>query len=245
MPAHAYVIRGKPYTSVTRINNQLRKPGLERWFKTTSAEEIEDAQDGGREMGNGVHQHGRRLALVYPERYEPVSPVTPEIAKMLDDISALLQHLSARIIGAEMVCDSDQHDYAGTYDLVIELENRDLAVVEYKTTRQRVITAEMQREWGRQLAAYMLALLEHAMPIKHRLAFVLRPDAPSEILWYRKETETALICKFLHLAGLLAPEPSPLCERVDLRQPAVSTQASLFDEPAEPVHSVMAGDGIL
>lgn len=159
------------YFSVTRaLSGGIPKPALEGWFKRTTAEyavdnkaiweqlprdtavdlirrESDRVRDAAADRGSIVHAVLEAAATVA----RPDTTWQPDLAGYVDAGLRFLDEWQPDIVWVEVTVFSDQHLYAGTFDLLAHLPGLGLAILDWKTS------SDIYPETGLQLAAYRYA----------------------------------------------------------------------------------------
>lgn len=175
---NGYVIAGRLYPRVSSILGLLAKPGIEGWKRKVGFDEADRIAKQSTTFGTLVHAGCERVALG-----EPLADVTREFERG-GDLSAAqcvtafgrwLDDSVAEVIATERTVWSDRFGYAGTTDLLVQLNDGRRAVCDVKTSKSLSDTYRLQLE------AYRMALEEQGEPYEARVAIWLPSSRPGVV----------------------------------------------------------------
>ncbi len=174
---HKYFIEDQQIPGVTSITGVLHKPALMYWAANCAGDyieeelspgealdevEINELAEGARRahksaggkattIGSIVHQFAedymtaRKLAME-----EPPMPVNDKAEKSVNQFLDWVSEVHIEPHETEQICFHSSHNYAGTYDLLAEIDG-ELTVIDYKTSKG------IYDEYWMQVAAYLFA----------------------------------------------------------------------------------------
>jgi hypothetical protein len=146
---HIYWLGETRLPSVTQILAVINKPGLVDWKVRVGAEEAARVSRETSAFGVAVHAACEAVALG-----DTLLPYPMEYIQHVEAYHDWFHANVRRVIGAEMRLASFDHLYAGTADLVAELQDGSVAVIDLKTS------SSVDEMFGAQLSAYVAALAE-------------------------------------------------------------------------------------
>lgn len=149
------------YPSVTTILDGAAKPGLEDVYRRMGFEEGDALINDARERGTAVHQaiEDYNRGVQPMELSEEEGPFYQGYHNWREAAAPIVKH-------AELYVESRKHRFAGTIDLLAEIDGQ-LWIIDTKTTSQH------KKEHGMQLKAYQQAFYE--MEVKRAKALDLGP----------------------------------------------------------------------
>lgn len=160
MTGRGYTVDGKRLPSVTTVLTILANEGITAWKLKVGLAEAARISKEATDYGTAVHELFERVNKNNRGPFgEPDDTViAPYIAWYDENVAAVL--------GAERLCVSRKHGYAGTADGVVMLwGDTTAAVIDLKTSK----TPLGILEWRLQLAAYALALQEDGIECERRI----------------------------------------------------------------------------
>lgn len=172
---NGYLIGDRLYPRVSSILGQLAKPGIEGWKRKIGFEEADRIAKVSTTFGTLVHAGCERVA-----KGEPVAGVTGDLerggdlsaSQCVEAFGRWLDESVAEVIDTERTVWSERFGYAGTTDLLVQLNDGRMAVCDVKTSKGLSETYRLQLE------AYRLALEEQGEPYDARLAIWLPSTHP-------------------------------------------------------------------
>ena len=205
-----YYLNDRKYVSVTTVLQALAKPALVPWAARTAAEAVlEDPatyntaeaaaaaiyrkRDSAANRGSLVHS----LAEATARGAELDLAGVPEDARgYAEAFLAWTRAMRPTPLFTEANVYSDRHGYAGTTDLIAAFPDKQVRLVDFKTT------GDIYREVGLQLEAYRQAdfIIPHVgeprrialPPVAETAAVLLRPDGTFEYRTLRGDLEVFL-----------------------------------------------------
>lgn len=163
-----YDIDGISYPRVTSIIAILDKPGLARWYGRVGIEEAERISRASRELGSRVHAACEALTTSGELTADPL------LSPWVDAYNAWLTRHVRTVLSTERLLCSRRFGYAGTADLVAEMDDGTIAVLDLKTSKS------LDASYRLQLAAYQGALGEEGIPCLRRIVVHL-PSSQSGV----------------------------------------------------------------
>jgi hypothetical protein len=171
-PQTHYELDGRRYVRVTTVLNTINQPGLARWRAKVGNDEADRISREATEHGTRLHEILARF-----NRQEPLGEVGDLEPCVERYMAWVVEHVHA-IRSAERLVLSHDHGYGGTPDAVAEMQDGDLALLDFKTSKWRQPTPT----FALQLAAYRLALAENDVLCRRRIVLQFPSDAPGELL---------------------------------------------------------------
>lgn len=174
---HKYFVKDREIPSVTTITGMIHKPALMYWSANCAGDYVEDKLAPGKaldevqinELAEGArkaHTHqGSKATTIgsivhdFAEDYmtarklameEPPMPVNEKAQKSVNQFLDWVSEIDIKPYETEQICFHTSHDYAGTYDLLAEIDGK-LTVIDYKTSKA------IYDEYWMQVAAYLFA----------------------------------------------------------------------------------------
>ncbi len=193
-----YYLDGRRYVSVTTVLQALAKPALVPWAARTVAEAVlEDPEaydtaeraasvicrkrDAAADRGSLIHSLAEAVARGADI---DVTGVPADARGYAEAFLAWARAMRPAPLFTEANVYSDQHGYAGTTDLIAAFPDRQVRLVDFKTT------GDLYRETALQLEAYRQAdfIVPHVgeprriplPPVAETAAVLLRPDGTYE-----------------------------------------------------------------
>lgn len=164
---NGYEINGLWYPRVTSICNIIAKPGLERWLADQESFAVMQVRRKKvTDWGSLVHEIVEKILLGKKPNINPV--IQPSIDAFLD----WLNNNKIKVLGVEKKVLSKDHSYAGTLDILAEIDGR-LGVLDLKTSK------EIWNDYFIQTSAYVQAYNEKSAE-KAETHWVLRIDQYQE-----------------------------------------------------------------
>lgn len=174
-----YKIGDLIYPRVTAILNVLAKPGLEAWRQKVGPEEADRVMRASVAHGKAVHTGceqvvlGGSISTILAECRQQLHGEA--VAHAVAAFAGWYRSNVAGFLGAEKLCWSLRHRYAGVTDLLVELKTGERAVVDIKTSKSLSETYRLQ------LRAYQLALAEQGDRYDTRLIVWLPSSHPGSV----------------------------------------------------------------
>lgn len=194
-PTH-YEVDGLKLPRVSAIVGVLAKPGLERWRGNVGNEKADQISREARDFGTRFHAAVELANKTLPGDLleEFAADVFPHVTAYADWFLGNV----ARVVACERRVVSRQHGFAGTADCVVELQDGDLATLDYKTGKTNRVHL-IEPGYRLQLAAYRLALAEDGIICRRRLILTFPKDAPGrlqvhDLNRHREDTAAFLAC---------------------------------------------------
>lgn len=124
------------YPSVTTILGILRKPGLEWWFKTHTAEWCDAESQKAKEIGNAIHEaifnHIEKTGLDTDTNYpQEVQTCVESFLKFKSEYPQIVLHKSEQIV------ESKKYKYSGTLDCD-GIEDGLPIILDWKTGKEKL-----------------------------------------------------------------------------------------------------------
>ena len=176
---------------VTAVLSCLAKPGLERWRGAVGNDEADRIGREARDFGTRLHAVLERFNRQQP--LGDVGDLEPWVRRYIGWVDENVR----RVLEAERTVVSRAHGFAGTCDVVFEMNDGSLAVADFKSS-----TAGPWRpdsSGAAQLAAYRLALAEASVICTRRLVLQFPSAAPGELLVHEFTRHKADTLAFVHL----------------------------------------------
>lgn len=174
----AYLVDGTPYPSVTTVISALRKPALEVWLQKniyeacqqgdiTFSEALKYSRD---KTAKAAHRGTR--AHAYIENGDMATKPDLEIAPLIYAYKSWVSDYNPKIILSEETVFNHEHQYAGTVDMVAEIDGLNY-LVDIKTGKSIYETVYLQT------SAYKKAL-EPTIKIDRVAVLLLKVDHNGE-----------------------------------------------------------------
>lgn len=172
-----YELDGRRYVRVSTVLEMLARPGLERWRGRIGNDAADRIAHAAATYGTRVHQALAQVNQALKAGQTPdLDAVHPDLRLHVEAYLEWVRLTGARVIDVERLVVHERLRYAGTCDLLLELEGQ-LAVADFKTTRTgRTMLRPVYRL---QLAAYQGALIAAGEAVARRLAIQLPSDCPA------------------------------------------------------------------
>jgi len=190
----------KPYVSVTEILKVIDKPALRYWFgeqiywamvkDPTLPKEIAmrapyEVSDKAKSRGTTVHS----IVEAYKHTGGEIE-VAEEFKGYQDAFSKFISDTSSNIIEQEKSVFSETHKYAGTLDLLVEINGANM-IIDVKTGK------DIYREAMIQASAYKQAINEMGTKVDRAAILLLREDGTYKFEEADELFDTFLACKTL------------------------------------------------
>ncbi len=172
MAGRHYTVNGKRLPSVTTILTALANDGITAWKLKVGLAEAGRISKEATDYGTAVHELFERINRGNRGPFgEPDDTVIAPYVQWYDE------NISA-VLGAERLCVSERHGYAGTADGVVVLNGETNAtVIDLKTSK----TPLGILEWRLQLAAYALALRDEGIACERRIILRMPRAEPGKL----------------------------------------------------------------
>ena len=145
---HVYTWNNKVVSSVTQIMGKVgiksnKKDGSEVWLPIGGSNQF-FGDNVASDFGTAFHDYAKfNLQGIKNIQYDnALSPWINQYNKFIKSLG------NFKILGVEEALYSTRYKYAGTFDLIVELENGSIVIIDWKTS------TSFQKKWRIQTAAY-------------------------------------------------------------------------------------------
>lgn len=172
-------IDGEKFVRVSTVLGCINKPSLARWRGRVGNDEADRVSKVATDFGTRLHA---ALERVNQAAYLPTDYLDqPDLYPHVETYREWFMDNVARLVACERRVVSREHRYAGTCDCLVELRTGELALLDYKSSKNGAWQPD-HASWALQLAAYRLALAEDGLIARRRIVLQLPSNEPGRII---------------------------------------------------------------